>query len=256
MVGRWWYVLIATVSFWALACTEPLHHGLDEAQANQMVVELSRAGFAAIKEPDPNDEALWVVKVPSAERIDAWERLEHAGLPRPSRLGFGDFYPGAGLIPTSQEERVILQYATAQEVRTSLLKIDGVVDAHVHLVLPQKARVRLSNAPRAEPRASVLVRWRTLGGDAPPMSEDEVRVLVAGAVEELKPEAIEVVMTQARMAPAEERTAVFAEVGPLVVAPQSASMVKALVVGMALMIMALSAGLVVLVMRQRRQEGL
>lgn len=256
MVKRWRYLLIGSVMLWALACTEPLYHGLDEAQANAMVVELSRAGFGATKVPDPADTTLWVVNVPRAERVQAWERLQQAGLPRPVQSGFGDFYPGAGLIPTSQEERVILQYATAQEVRTSLLKIDGVIDAHVHLVLPHKARVQLSNAPKAEPRASVLVRWRALESEAPPVNEEEVRALVAGAVEELKPEAIEVVMTRATMVPTAEREVVFAAVGPLVVAPQSASMVKALIVGMALMIMGLSAGLVVLVVRRRQQEGL
>ncbi|RAL24917.1 hypothetical protein DL240_01530 [Lujinxingia litoralis] len=256
MGGRWWYLLVATVALFALACTEPLHHGLDEAQANQMVVELSRAGFAAVKEPDPADPALWVVKVPRVERVEAWERLEQAGLPRPAESGFGDFYPGAGLIPTAQEERVVLQYATAQEIRTSLLKIDGVVDAHVHLVLPQKARVQLSNAPRPEPRASVLVRWRTLEEEGPAVGPDEIRALVAGAVEELQPDQIEVVMTRVQMPPAQEREAIFAEVGPLIVAPQSAALVRALIVGMGLMIMALSAGLVVLVVRRRRQEGL
>src|SRR5690606_64424 len=115
------------------ACTEPVHHGLSERAANEMVVVLEQHGIEAHKERDPAGDGQWLVAVGAGARVEAWRILQIEGLPRPETGGFGSFYPGSGLIPTAGEERVVLQYATAQELQKALLKLEGVVDAHVNL---------------------------------------------------------------------------------------------------------------------------
>lgn len=248
-------MVLASLAMMVMAgCGQPLHHDLDEAQANAMVVALSQHGFEAEKIRDPHDGDRWAVSVPQADRVEAWSVLQQEGLPRPAASGFGDFYPGGGLIPTAQEERVVLQYATARELQTSLLKVDGIVDAHVHLVLPEQPRVQMSNTAVAQPRASVLVQWRDRNGH-PPLDEQAIRDLVSGAVEGLQGERVHVVMTAVspvERQPPEDR---LVQVGPLSVSPSSQGPLKFLILMMGGVIIALSAGLVYLVLSSRNSGG-
>lgn len=247
---------VVVVGFFGLlmGCDEPIYHDLDEGQANQMVVALNQQGFAAEKQRDPNDGERWAVVVPGPQRVPAWEALAQQGLPRPGAGGFGEFYPGSGLIPTAQEERVVLQYATAREIQASLLKIQGVVDAHVNLVLPEKPRVQMSNSVVSEPRASVLVQWRERE-EGPPLSEEEVRYLVSGGVEQLKPESVHVVMLATAAPPPRASAPALDRVGPLKVAPESAGLLKGLVLLMGGIIIALSSLVAYLVLMARRGPG-
>lgn len=240
----------------SMGCDEPIYHDLEEGQANEMVVALNQQGFSAEKQRDPNDGERWAVVVPGSQRVSAWEALAQDGLPRPGPGGFGEFYPSSGLIPTAQEERVVLQYATAREIQASLLKVKGVVDAHVNLVLPEKPRVQMSNSVVAEPRASVLVQWRGREeGDGPPLSEEEVRLLVSGGVEQLRPESVHVVMIASPAPPPLVAGPELARVGPLKVAPESSGLLKGLVLLMGGIIIGLASLVAYLVLMARRGGG-
>lgn len=247
-------VLVMVVVMVLVGCEEPLQHDLDEGDANAMVVALTQQGFDAEKVRDPSDAERWAVEVPAAQRVEAWATLQQEGFPRPEMGGFDDFYPGGGLIPTAKEERVVLQYATARELQTSLLRVDGIIDAHVHLVLPERPRVQMTGDKESRPRASVLVQWTERAGE-PPLDEESVRQLVSGAVEDLEPASVHVVMNPVA-APEPIRTeAEFAQVGPISVAPESQNTLRVVVLVMGVVIIALCSGLVFVVMRQRRREG-
>ena len=162
-----WGISAVLVLLVATGCQQEVYHGLSERQANQLVVALEQHGIRADKAADGSEEESWMVTVPSGEKVRAWKLLEQKGLPRPEVSGIGEFYPTGGLIPTASEERVLYQYATAQELRKTLLKVDGVVAAQVNLVLPEKPRVRLANTEVEPPRASVLVKFQAGSGERP-----------------------------------------------------------------------------------------
>lgn len=242
---------ILMVSGLIAGCEKPLHHGLDETEANAMVVALDRAGVSAEKMRDPGDGERWAVSVPSAQRVEAWEILEKEGLPREKPGGFGEFYPSSGLIPTSTEERIVLQYATARELQASLLGVDGIIDAKVHLVLPEKARVQMRGDKEALPRASVLVQWRQSDGE-PPLSEAAIRELVSGGVEELEATEVHVVMSPIATPEKADGPPPLTQVGPIAVAPGSQRLLQVLILGLGAVIIVLSAGLVYAVFMRRR----
>ncbi len=247
-----WLLLVGLL----LGCNEPLHHDLDEREANAMVVTLHQKGLEAEKIRDPDDDERWAVEVPRPQRIDAWTVLQQEGFPWPDRGGFDDFYPGGGLIPTAQEERVVLQYATARELQSSLLRVEGIVDAHVHLVLPEQPRVQLTGSETSDPRASVLVQWRA-GMEQPPLDAEGIRQLVSGAVEDLDPEAVHVVMSAVSGTEQPRAEFEFAQVGPISVAPHSQGLLRFVMLLMGAVIIALSAGLVYMVLTRKRgnREG-
>ncbi len=238
---KWFLIAMLIV---LTGCTADLYHGLSEGEANDMIVALDEAGISGTKVADPSGEG-WLVQVPEAEKSDAWRTLRQRGLPRAQTQGFGAFYPSEGLVPTAGEERVLLQYATAQEIAGGLLKIDGVVDAHVNLVLPEKPRVRLSDQPVEPPRASVVV---TYGGDKPPVTEKRVKALVAGGVEGMVPEHVTVIVSKLASRPAGDPR--YEQVGPLSVAPAQHGLMQAVFGGLVLLVMLLAAGIVFLVVRR------
>ncbi len=251
--GRWLAAMAIFVGVWAaMGCGEPLQHNLDEGEANAMVVTLNQHGFDAEKIRDPRDGERWAVEVPTTDRVEAWSTLQREGFPRPETGGFGDFYPGGGLIPTAKEERVVLQYATARELQNSLLHVEGIIDAHVHLVLPEKPRVQMTGAEASEPRASVLVQWSERVGE-PPLDEEAVRKLVSGAVEDLSPESVHVVLNSVAAPERVRHEVEYAQVGPIAVAPKSQGVLQGVILLMGAVIIAVSAGLAFVVVKNRRE---
>jgi type III secretion protein J len=238
----------------ATGCSEEVYHGLSERRANELIVALEQEGIRADKVKDPAGEAKWMVTVPGGEEVQAWQVLEQKGLPRPEVEGFGSYYPTGGLIPTASEERILYQHATAQELRKTLLKIDGVVDAQVNLVLPEKPRVKLANQEVEQPRASVLVTYRAGEGSDPPVPVAEVERLMVGGVERLTAERVEVVMTEAGGTARPTEGPAFEQVGPVSVAPRSKGMLQGVVGLLGGIIALLGGGIVFLLWRRMGDE--
>ena len=212
---RLFVVLLAVL---AVGCSSELHHNLSESQANEVVVSLEQAGIEADKSRDEINKGRWVVSVPEGVRVHAWQTLQAQGLPRPEVNGFGSFFPREGLVPTAEEERVVMQFATAQELRQTLLAVDGVVDAHVNLVVPPRARLGLrGSAEPPKPRASVLIKSRRRNDDTSPIAPTDIQRLVAGAVESLAADDVIVVISPVdTIGPAPELR--VSSVGPVSVA--------------------------------------
>lgn len=233
------------------ACDAELHHGLDEQGANAMVVALEQHGITGKKAPDPAGEDRWMVLVPEGAKVEAWRVLEAEGLPRPQVKGFGAHYPSGGLVPTAGEELVLLQFATAQELRGSLLRIDGVVDAHVNLVLPPRNKLLRPGEQAPAPRASVLVKYRVGEDGKAPIQAEHVRELVAGGVQDMKREEVSVILTPAARSSRPLGAPVMAQVGPVSVAPGSKKVLFGLFGAVALVVIGLAAALGFVLMRQR-----
>lgn len=233
-------------------CSEPIYHGLSEREANQMLLVLDERGIGAEKSSDGQEDGRWVIAVDADEVVAAHTALQREGLPRRHVAGFDDFYPAGGLVPTQSEERVVFQYSTAQELTGALLRVDGVVDAQVNLVLPEKPVVRLAGASEAPPRASVLIKVHSV--DEPPISSSDVARLVSGGVDGLAVDAVEVIYTDARSAPAAQVPEQMVAIGPLRLASGSRAALQVLLGVMSLTIICLAAALVWTTLRTARAE--
>lgn len=247
---------VALVGLLALAgCKAEVLHGLDEPSANEVVVVLEQSGVAADKQPDPNAENGWLVRVPSGSTSLAWRVLQAQGLPRAKQEGFSSFYPSSGLIPTTQEERVLFQYATAQELRKSLLSVDGVVDARINLVLPDKPRLRTANTPVEPPRASVLIKFRPNDKGEPPLGLKEVRELIAGGVEGMSREHVAVIFSPELRSQAPIKAPMLAQVGPVSVSPESKTVLQGLIGALFAIVLVLGGVIAFLVVRRPGARG-
>lgn len=234
----------------ATACSSEIHHGLDESGANEMVTVLQRSGIEAHKITDPTDPDAWAVAVPQGVRVEAMTILQRQGLPRPQVEGFDKFYPREGLVPTADEERIIVQFATGQELRRALLAIDGVVDAHVNIVLPETPRIRLSREELPPPRAAVLIKYRPEKDGEAPIAVGDVQRLVAGGVDRMTPQHVEVVLTPMTV-PVEGSNIKMTSVGPVSVAEANKTTLQVLVGVLVVFVLGLTAALAFVLLRKR-----
>src|SRR5512145_2599339 len=79
--------------------TEPLLHGLDEPQANEILVALDEGSVAGEKAREEGSERGWVVSVPARDLSLARRILAERELPRPRAPGLGDVFGEGGMVP-------------------------------------------------------------------------------------------------------------------------------------------------------------
>lgn len=210
------------------ACEATLASGLTEDEANEIVVALHEQGIGARKgEPrGAGEEARFAVHVAPEEVAAALAVLGAEELPRHDAPGFHEVFGEGGLVPTATEERARYVAALSGELGASLEAIEGVLDARVHVALPDTRRVTLDEA-KPRPRASVLIKYR---GDRAPYDEAAVRALVAGAVQDMTLEDVAVVGVPAGDPPP-PRSTNLVRVGPVTVTRGSATALKLILGG-------------------------
>jgi type III secretion protein J len=166
-----------------VGCRTSLFEGLDEDQANRIIAVLSHEGIAGYKER--NADKTWTVSVDGNDAVAATELANAYALPRGGHANLGELFSRQGLITSPEEDRVRFIYGLTQELSETLEKIDGVLVARVHIVQPE---VDPLNGPPAPPSASVMVRYRSDFNLE--LMRDKIRALVAGSVEGLTPERV------------------------------------------------------------------
>jgi type III secretion protein J len=187
-------VLLALVAL--TGCSrEELLHGLDEPQANQVIVALDEGGVRAEKRRDEGAEGAWRVEVGGGDAPTAQRILAERELPRPRPPGFAEVFGKGSVVPTPSEERALYLHALSGELARTVQAIDGVVDARVHLALAPQDPLR-PDAP-VPPRAAVLVKARPGSHAQLDALAPGIRALVAGAVPGLDASAVSVVVAEA-----------------------------------------------------------
>jgi len=138
-LARWLRVslacgLLALVA--ACGARVDLMGSVPEDEANDVLSALLKADIPA--EKIAGKEGMVGVRVDAAQVGRALEILRENGLPRERFAGMGQVFKKEGLISSPLEERARYIYALSQELSNTLSKIDGVLAARVHVVLPER----------------------------------------------------------------------------------------------------------------------
>ena len=230
----------------------PVQSGLPEPAANEILLVLEEAGVAAHKDKDAGGaagarEQGWSVTVSASDAGHAFQVLSDHSMPRRSPPGFSELLSGDSLIPTAAEERVRHREALAGEIARTLESVRGVIEARVHLGLPEPVDLPTADTPAPHPTASVLLEIATV---APPLPLDDVRRIVAGAVPGLDLAAVNVIVV-VEPPPARPPSDGLVSVAGIRVAPSSVGGLRAMF-GVALAaVVLLAAGLVATTVRRR-----
>jgi type III secretion protein J len=233
----------------ASACSVPVVAGLDDGDASRVVVALEQSGLASEKERDPDKEGAYRVLVARDDAGSALGVLADEGLPPRAAPGLLEALGKGSLVPSRTAEHARVVTGTGDELERSLLGLDGVVSARVHLGVPGRDPWSFDEKPPLA-TASVLIRHR---GPTPPIAAGDVQRLVAGAVPGLAADQVSVVMLPAPPRPrSSERQ--LARLGPLTVTHSSLFALRTMIGVAVLLNAALLACIVGLWSRLRRTE--
>lgn len=230
-------------------CAVPVAAGLEETDANRIVVALDHAKIDATKEADPGGEAKLRVTVARDDVPRALVAMQGEGLPRPRPRGVLDTIDKGALVPSQAQEHAQLTAGLAGDLERTLEGVDGVLAARVHLNLPTKDPLR--DAPVGKSSASVLLEHR---GTTPPLATDAIQRLVAGGVGGLSPIDVAVVAIP-HVAPAQRAETDLAHVGPIAVARGSLRPLQIALVALVLLVAVLAGATLLLYTRLLRARA-
>ena len=166
-----------------------LFSGLEESQANSVMAALLGENIACTK--TPGDEGTWNVQIDGSRFADAANLCERRGLPRKQYKGVGEVFKKTGMVSSPSEERIRFMDAIAQDLAKTISMIDGVVDARVHVVLPENDPFAKNTLPSSA-AVAVRSRWDADLTDAIP----QIKSLVKNSIEGLAFEKITVTVFQ------------------------------------------------------------
>jgi type III secretion protein J len=167
-----------------------LYTNLSEQQANEVAAVLLAAEIDADKRI--SETKAWAVRIEKSDLPRAMDVLEGAGVPRSSAPTMAELFKKDGFISSPLEERARFISATAMELQQTIGRMNGVLDARVHLAMPERDPLTDAVVP---PSASVFVRYAQDVKFAETGGVGNVKALVRDAVEGLAPERITVVAT-------------------------------------------------------------
>ena len=161
-------------------CTRgPLYSDLTEPQANEVQAALLSAGIDARKEAMVKSKG-WAIEVDRSDVPHAMAVLGASGLPRQPLRTLGEVFPKEGFVSSPLEERARYVFALSQEVEQTLLQLDGVVDARVHIAMPERS-VFDDKSPSAS--ASVVIIEQP--GASLETRETDIKAIVTDGIEGL-----------------------------------------------------------------------
>jgi len=207
---RWVARLIGLLLLVTLAACgrQEVYGRLAESEANEIVAALQQANISASKKAV--DDGEWSVAVDAGDFPNAIKVLKIHGLPREDFASLGEVFEKKGFVSSPVEEHARLIYGLSQELGRTVSEIDGVVQARVHLAIPEPDPLSDKLKPSS---AAVFVKYRP-GYDL--RSEaGAIKSLVTNSVEGLSYDRVSVVMVPSQAEPDSQATVIAGFSSPL-----------------------------------------
>lgn len=195
------FIISAFVFLMLVSCgQEVLYHGLTEREANEIIVILEQNGISSKKIMDESQKKSLVfnIVVSPEDKSRSLEVLRENGLPRINPVGIYDVFSSSSLIPTITEEKAKYQMAMQGEIEKTLLQMQNVISARVHIVIPDAGNLE-SRSSAIVPKASVFVKYHQGLQQSSSFTEKDIQNIVAGSVLDLTPGNINVVLQRVQL---------------------------------------------------------
>lgn len=200
-----WIVL--ALSLCGCSDSKSIVTGVDEREANVIVVFLQSKGIPATKEPVSSQGAVggegpviarFNINVEASQAIDAMSILNSNGLPRRQGTNLLDLFGKPGLMSTDKEETIRYQAGLSQQLANMILLIDGVIDATVQLSFPDQTATTPEGTIPNKITAAVFVKHQGIIDDPNSHLENKIKRLVSGSINGLDINDVTVVSDRSR----------------------------------------------------------
>lgn len=206
-------------------------NGLDEKEANEILVFLSNRNIDAYKVQAVTEGAasgkaiMWNISVEASQSNEAMALLNQVGLPRRRGQNLLGIFSNVGLVPSGMQEKVRYQAGLAEQIASTIRKIDGVLDADVQISFPDEDPLNPA-ANKQKITASVYVKHSGVLDDLNAHLSTRIRRLVAGSINGLDYDNVTVIGDRARFSEAtvsgmQEEERPYVQVWSLILAKES-----------------------------------
>ncbi len=189
------------------AGNQSIVNNVDEREANEIVVFLASKGIAAQKVAAPtsavgggNTPDLYSITVADNQSTEAMALLNRYGLPRIQGTNLLALFAKSGLIQSDREETIRYQAGLAEELKNTIRKIDGVLDADVQISFPDTSVTPTPGVPLPKITAAVYIKHQGVMEDPNSHLEVKIKRLMAGSVNGLSFEDVAVISDRSRLA--------------------------------------------------------
>ena len=230
-VRPWLRLFLASACLMLVACGArvDLMGSVPEEEANEVLAALLKADIPV--EKTAGKEGMVGVRVDATQVGRALEVMRENGLPRERFAGMGQVFKKEGLISSPLEERARYVYALSQELSNTLSKIDGVLAARVHVVLPERGP-----AGEAGVSSTSAVFIKHQDGYNLDIIQPQIRRLVTNSIPGLTADRVSVIFVAAQPRTAgsapSRADAPMATVWGVEIAPHSAGLVAGMLWGL------------------------
>jgi type III secretion protein J len=184
-------------------------NNVSEREANEIVVFLASKGIEAQKVLAPSTGIggaatvnQYMIMVSSDRSVDAMATLNKVGLPRRMGTTLLDLFAKSGLMSSTLEETVRYQAGLAEELKNTILKIDGVIDADVQISFPNVTgggnAAPVPGTPQQKITAAVYVKHQGVLEDPNSHIEVKIKRLMAGSISGLSYDDVAVISDRSR----------------------------------------------------------
>jgi len=180
-------------------------NGLEEKEANEIVVFLAAKGIDATKTASTvgggpgagGGIPLYDISVVSGRATEAMAILNMNGLPRRRGQSLLGLFREGGLVPSEMEEKIKFQAGLAEQIASTIRKVDGVIDADIQLSFPEEDP--LSPGKKiGKVTASVYVKHQGVLDDPNTHLITKIKRLVASSILDLDYDNVTVISDRAR----------------------------------------------------------
>jgi len=183
------FLLLLLVVLAGCDTNDTIVNNVVERDANEILVFLASKGIDAQKvlAPTSNIGAATTINqysivVNSSQAMDAMAILNKVGLPRPQGLTLLDLFAKSGLMSSTMEDTVRYQAGMAEQIKNTIRKIDGVIDADVQISYPPATTNQAPGAVTPKITAAIYVKHQGVLEDPNSHIEVKIKRLVSGSV--------------------------------------------------------------------------
>ncbi|MBF8263544.1 MAG: EscJ/YscJ/HrcJ family type secretion inner rane ring protein [Parachlamydiales bacterium] len=181
-------------------------NNVEERDANEIVVFLASKGIEAQKVQATAGGAaaatgpsnLFNITVDADHATEAMALLTRYGLPRIQGTNLLTLFKGGGMMSTEREETIRYNAGLAEQIRNTIRKIDGILDADVQLSFPPTEII--PGAPPGKTTAAVYVKHQGVLEDPNSHIETKIKRLLAGSINGLEYDNVTVISDRSRFA--------------------------------------------------------
>lgn len=203
------FLAIALLALALASCqsNQSIVNNIEEREANEIVVYLASKGIEAQKIEAPTGAlgaeaatARYNIAVDAKEALEAMAALNRVGLPRKEGTSLLELFAKSGFMSSDREETIRYQAGLAEELKNTIRKIDGVLDADVQISFPPAEAAAAGGTTPPKITAAVYVKHQGILEDPNSHLEMKIKRLVSGSINGLDYNNVAVISDRSRLA--------------------------------------------------------